>query len=353
MCSANFQPTQKSTRMKTKFRVLLIDDTKEVLDYLQAILEQDISVSGLSIKIQVETLLVELEPSVTVVNAYQINEQTIMNLGINCSDKFDYIFSDFGFIGDRTRAEALRQHLLNGQSRGVIEADIKGLLLQLRDIKTKYDDMCTRNVINNVMQNSINANFLKHEGSILVYTNSPKPFDNYFDNNEMPIRMNEVKNTFKDSDKVDFILMHNEFSITPELENLFSVDVRKKFYSQLLSKRINSLMQYVALEHMVASQDKLRIRKTDKAFKVLTAWAIGFGAAVAVFGEVLFHFAHETLSLAMEKLNLEFDTNLWLNLGVTILLILLSWKLFSKMGLKFSEKTEQEVEKLTQINNGK
>lgn len=333
--------------MKSKFRVLLIDDTKEVLDHLQSILRQDINVGNLSIKINVETLHVTLEQIAGGAD-YQITEQTIKDLGIISGEKFDYIFSDFGFVGNRTRGEELRQNLLD-KGLGVEESDIKGLVLQLRDIKKRYDEMCLRNALSNETQNRINENFINHKGSILVYTNSPKPFDNYFNSNQKPVRINEVKYVFQQSKKVDFILMHDEFSINHEIESLFpTVDARKKFYSQLLSKRINSLMQYVALEHIIMSQDKLRISKTDQAFKTLTAWAIGFGAAVAVFGEVLFHFAHTTIALAMKKLGIEYNLNLWLNLGMTLLLIFTAWKLFSKMGVKFAEKTEQEVDKVTQ-----
>lgn len=330
--------------MKTKFRVLLIDDTKEVLDHLEAILEQDVVEAGITRKIDVEALHVTLEKPVGK-TAYEVSAQTIQNLGILAKEPFDYIFSDFGFIGNRTDSENLRNTLL-AANRGVTEADIKGNVLQIRDIKTKFDALSSAGALTNILINTITENFINHKGKILIYTNSPKPFDNYFDPASRPVRTNEVKNSFKQAQHVDFILMHNEFGITPEIEALFTPDARKKFYALLLSNRINALLQEAALRNMVTSQSKLRVKNVKKAFTKLTAYGIGFGALVALFGEVLYHFIAEALHTGMLKWNVIPDFEFWVDIGFILLFIVLSCLLFPYLGIRVARITENEIEEL-------
>jgi hypothetical protein len=332
--------------MHRKFKVLLIDDTEAVLIRLKSILTQDIAKDGLFIKISVETLKVGFTENN---GNFTISDETINNLGILCETKFDYIFSDFGFIGNKQASDDLKEKLLK-ENRGVRTDDIQGLVFQLKDLKTKFEEMCRgENALADELQNRIKANFLDHKNPVRMYTYSPWPYSNYFNGNEKLIRENEVKYIFPYVGDYRQILMHEEFDIKPNLEDAFEPkEDFKAFLTNLLSKKLNSLIQYSALENMIVSQSKLRINKTDTSFKALTLWAIGFGAAVAVFSEVLTHFARETISLTLEHLGFTFDKNLLLNLIVTIVLTLLIYFGFSKLGVKFAVKTEKLIEKIVQ-----
>jgi hypothetical protein len=346
-CSGREKPM-----MKRKFRVLLLDDNREVLDLLKATLDQTVEVEGLSIRIEVESLHLVLEQQAAG-HGYKFTEATILNLGELCDQKFDYIFSDFTFIGDSTRNEQLRSDLIR-ENRGVEKKDLDGFILQLKDIKDQFDNMCRAGQFNTdeliPLRDHIKSRFIDHEGSVLIYTNSPKPFENYFDTTQMPIRRNEVQNVFSKATIEPFILMHNEFSITPELEALFAdPNKRKQYYSSLLSKRIESLLHHAALKHMVTAQGKLRFTNTKKAFQVLTAYGIGFGALVALAGEVIYHFLERTLSLTNKKFNLitEIEESILFNLGILVLVVVLSWFIFPRFGLRIAKKTEAEIEELT------
>jgi hypothetical protein len=333
--------------MKNKYRVLLLDDTREVLELLQATLEQDIQVESFLVKVEVVTLHVTLEalPGGT---DYQITAETLKNLGDLCGEGFDFIFSDFSFIGDSHRNEELRATLLR-EKRGVEQNDIRGFVLHLKDIQSKFERMRDNDELQYEIRELINRNFIHHSGRILIYTNSPAPFNNYFDTRQMPIRKNEVRGVFKDARSVEFFMMHDEFSITPELEHALGDSTRRKtYFSALLSKRIESLIKEAVLKDMVSAQSKLRFRNTKKAFQRLTAIGIGFGALVALFGEVIYHLLHKVSHLTTERLHLNFDSgrSILINILILAFVVLLSWLIFPAIGVKIAKKTEQEVDNL-------
>jgi hypothetical protein len=332
--------------MKNKFKVLLIDDNKDVLDRVKGTVQKDIKAGKLMIRVEVETLHVRLR-KISETEIYRVDEDTVKRLAQASTEKFDYIFSDFGYVGNKDLAEDLRKRLLTA-NKGVTKEDIQGNILQLIDIKKSFEEFSSDNRINGFQASLIISNFLNHEGDVLVYTNSPKPFDNYFDRVEIKIRENEVKEVFSKAGQIKFILMHDEFAIKPEIEALFTnPDERKKYFSLLLSTFIDQLMQFAALSHMVISQEKLRLKNTKKAFQRLTKFGIGLGAVVALFGEVIFHFMHKVISLILEKLDLqELDKNIVFNSSIVVFLIICCLILFPYWGIKIAKATEDEVDNL-------
>src|SRR5438876_1199558 len=103
--------------------VLLIDDNKETILNLKANLEQDVTVDGLSTKIEVTAVHIQVEQTPEC-GCYRIKEDTIRELAEACDHKFHYIFSDFAFIGDRTKNDELRNKLLS-ENREVRESDLQ------------------------------------------------------------------------------------------------------------------------------------------------------------------------------------------------------------------------------------
>lgn len=328
--------------MRTKFRILLIDDNKEVLDRLKSIVQRDVQAGDFSIKIEVETLHVVLEQADA--NNYKVTDDTIKSLSYCCNEKFDYIFSDFGFIGSIEKSNQLRTKLLETEKRGVIKSDFKGNVLQLSDIKTAFE----QSKLPEVAINKISSNFFRHTGKILIYTNSPEPYKNYFESTEIAIRRNEVKDVFNEVvDDVHFILMHEEFGINPEMEKALSNDdAKKKYFAIWLSNYIDHEMQFVALQHMVVSQGKLRFKNVEKAFQYLTAIAVGIGAVTAMFGEAIFHFFKEAFAALFTYLNWHFNETPIGGFALPILLTILAMWLLPKYGVYVAKKTEDKINKL-------
>lgn len=290
-------------------RVLLIDDTNETLLNLKAHIEQEVKVDPLTTRIEIVPVHIQLEVTPECA-CYRVKAATITELARACSHKFDYIFSDFAFIGDRAKNEELRKQLLK-ENREVEQSDLAaGTVLQCSDIKQMVDWMQRERQLDCDLINNIQANFLGHTGPIVVYTNSAKPFATYFDNHSIRRRKSEIRLVFPNATDIEFILMHDEFSITPEIMDLFPEPGKmKSYYSKLLSRKIESELQTIALKGMVKSQHNLRFRKTKRAFQFLTILSIALGAFVAACGEMLFHFLHDTIVMTGHSMHFEFDSS--------------------------------------------
>lgn len=327
--------------MRKKFRVLLIDDNAEVLNRLKAIVQRDVKAGNESIKIEVSTLHVRLTTDDG--ELYKVSEETIRSLGICCEAEFDYIFSDFGYVGDFDKSNALTEELIRTR-RIVTKKDFQGNVLQLLDIKSTFLHM----QLPELERARIENYFFHHRGKILIYTNSPYPYDSYFISTEIPIRINEVKDVFPElSEDPYFILMHEEFPTTPEILEAFKgKDAEKKeYFSVLLSNYIDHAMQFVALQYMVSQQGKLKFVNVEKAFKFLTKIAIGLGAVTALFGEVIYHFFEDAITTLFTP-KLHFDEDIVGRFTIAILITLIAMFAISKYGRYVAEKTEERMREL-------
>jgi hypothetical protein len=337
--------------MKKEFRILLIDDNKEVLDNLQAIIQRPITVENstqsiVTALITVETLHVVLEQLVGGTE-YQVTDSTIEKLAEICNKKFDFIFSDFAFIGDISKNESLRNKLL-AERRGVREDDLNGWFLQLKDIKKKVDNLI---LTEPVKYKHINENFLMHSNIVHIYTFSPDPFSNYFDSYEMPKRKNEAQRVFSNA-KIEFILMHDEFSIKSNIEELFSnYSERKRYYSLLLSKRLTSLIETVILKYMVIKQRSFLFESTRKGQGQLIKLGLGLGAFSAVFGEMLFHFLEEPLIItgkAVTETDYIFNyKDFFGSIAIFLVLTFACYKILQRFAVYVAFQTEKIAKELT------
>ena len=305
--------------------VLLIDDTEEVLTNLQAHLEQEVKVDPLCTRIQITTVHIQLESNPTC-TCYQVKSETILELAWKCSHKFDYIFSDFAFIGDTQKNEALRETLLKDK-RIIRSADLtQGTVLQVADIKKMLETMRSQNLIDCDLITNVKHNFLGHSGPVVVYTNSAEPFASYFNGDALKVRRNEIRSVFSNASSVEFILMHDEFSITPQIMALFNrPEERKSYYSKLLSRKIESELHAIVLRKMVHAQHNLRFKRTWRAFQFLTLVGVGFGGAVAAYGEMLFHFLHDSMIMVSRWRHWgEFDNSAYAHIVAFFSLLALS-----------------------------
>jgi len=337
-----------------KFRILLIDDTREVLDNLRSIIQRTISVESssnliVSADVTVDILHIVMEELPGGNGIYQIADQTIDNLAMLCHEKFDFIISDFAFIGDKGKNENLRKELLD-QKRKVNEDDLKGWVLHLRDIRSKVDGLVATNP---EKYNFINANFFENGNIIHVYSNSPEPFASLFDSYEFPRRRHEVETVFKNAKKVEFILMHDEFSINADIDNVFSnVADRKRFYSLLLSKRLNSLIETIILKSLVISQSTLKYIRANIGYGRLIRLGLALGAFSALVGEMLFHFLSVPYEMAIEKIfrTPEHSFNFYIfggSLALFMVLLFSSYYGLKRFAVYVAKKTEDNADALS------
>jgi hypothetical protein len=281
-------------------RVLLIDDDIEVLKKIKGFLERerDISVDGLTTTIEAVAIPVQMEQMVGS-SQYRIQMQTIIDFAKACSDKFDYILSDFAFIADKDLNKKLRD-LLNAAPRPLTQDDFTNhAVLQLKDIQSRYEALAERSGdsyidlqnqdsrLDSSLSKNMRRHFFGHKGPVVIYTNSPKPFSVHFEKNEIPAREVEIKAVFAESTQElpVIIPIHEEFGMADmnELDGA-TLDTYRTAY---LAQRIGDELKIIALKRMVHQQRFLRFRRTRRSYLELTAIGIGIGTGVAIIGEIL------------------------------------------------------------------
>jgi len=334
--------------MDKKFRFLLIDDSEEVLTKLRSQIRTTIQASQFTFGLEVEYLHVKFDTvDINGVATKVVSKQTIVSLGDMCREKFHYIFSDFAFISDYEANTKLKEQLLRDQ-RGVRRSDIEGVLLTLEDIKKRYLEIQKDTDFPQMKITLIDAHFINHSGKVVLYTNSPAPFDNYFDENEIGERELEVKRAFENLSKIDFILMHKKFLITPKIEATFTDTFEKKIYfATLLSKYITNEMEYFTLEHMVASQNTLRFKNVRKGAREIFILGLALGAMSALLGEMLFHFLSRPIELILEYFGIHIKESIIGSLAIFVILLIGCFYLLTGLAGKLAKRTEEITNRLS------
>ena len=326
-----------------KLFILLLDDTKEVLDNLKANVQHFVDMGELNTFIEVTTVHIQTEKNETD-SSYKIKNETIIDIANICSKKFDYIISDFAFIGDKEENEKLRLQLID-QNREVCKSDLKaGTVLQCCDIKSNFEVMKNSFIINKKLINNFEQNFLGHKGDIIIYTYSPSPFSKYFKSTQKIIRINEIQEVFEESaSQPRFILMHDEFEIPSIIINTLKPHNNdlKTYLSTLLSNRLGNELHILALMRMAYFQHKLRFKNTRWAFHKITSLGVGIGTGVALIGETTYLLIENLIHLVLKP---EFEfMELFLYLSAIILLLIISFSVIAWIGVTFAKLTEKWV----------
>jgi len=333
---------------RKNLRILVLDDTEEVLQHFRANLDSVISVDGMTTDIRVVTVHVQL----TAVSdgKYEISPSTIKAIANVSQKPFDYIITDFGFIGDPQKNTELMTRLVTEQ-RGVDATDFEsGTVYQVEAIRRKFESMASSNNLGCRERRHFRRNFLFHRGPIKIYTNSPDPFACHFASVCLSERRFEVTSVFRKAKEISFILMHEIFYITPTVRNHFS-DGFKGYYSKLLGQRLKEEIHVLALESMVKSQHKLRFTETRTAYGKLTAAGIGFGAVVALIGEIAFHsldgFREKVLeTITTQSLKGPVAREMWSDITILIVCAIICYYVFPRWGVRLARQIEDESDKL-------
>jgi hypothetical protein len=334
------------------FRVLVIDDSEEVLKRVgDNIPTKPVYPKGSSVKVrfEVKTLHVKL----TAIgknekgrdNIFEISNDTIEKLGYYCSEPFEYIYSDFGYIGNRDINEDLRKQLTESRQQ-VSEGQIKGNLLQLRDIKTKFEKISYSEIINYELVRRIERNFIGHTGKVILYTNSPYPFNSYFSSeSSLNMRKAEVREVFEsaiilETENKWIIKMHEEFPIIPKIEEVFkdNPEGKKEYFAKLLGNYIKHNIEYDALEFLVESQQYLRYANAKNGAKKLVKWGLMLGAVSAVLGEAIYHLIERFTDFLERKYHLEFIHDFrWLFITIIFIIGILALLYVALKSAKMTE----------------
>ncbi len=303
--------------MTKKYKVLIIDDTEDVLDIIfydiedERILEED----GLIVEFIIEKLLIEFDED------KRLSDTCLLKLRNISKVKYDYIFSDFTFISDRERNEKLREDLINKRNRGESfpnfqELGVGDFLFTLNNFKARYEESKGSKMFSFFDKYNIQRNFFNHKGEVQVYTNSPEPFDYYFMGVKGKKRKDEIKEVFTKCSNINLFKIHEEFSISESIINGVSKDEYDNFRSSLVGTIIKRLIKEKAFRFMIRSQKTLRFKKLSIALLYLGSIGLIVGLITAVWSSS----AHNILQGYKNKTDYSFS-EVTVDLGMFLLYI--------------------------------
>lgn len=275
------------------YRILIIDDSERLLELVKWRMQRDskIQVDGYEVSIDLETVNVQFDED------KNINKDTIEQLGRVCGAPFEYIFTDYGYIHDKSANEEIIKRYKEGKINFKIlkkgtkdphdkESEIgpeylkKGVKV-LADLKHYFENLRDNNKLNWQQVRYINKNFINHKGKTILYTNSPEPFNVLFEGREEDKRIEEVSEVFKKSKSIQLIKMHDEFGITHNILEGVDESERDNHFSSLLASKMDFMLKTAAYRFLVSSQSKLRFDNTKKAFRKLSRIGLIFGVIIS------------------------------------------------------------------------
>jgi len=159
--------------MSKLFRVLIIDDQKEVTDRVSNICQKNLSASLKGqVKVEVDSLYVEIIS--TKQGEFQISDGTIETLIKLSSKEFDYIFTDFGFVANNTVYESLPLDEV-----GEIDpTSLSGKVFTPADLVLKAKEFIEKK--KNKATKKLQSNFLEFKGGLSLYSYWDKRFSKVY-----------------------------------------------------------------------------------------------------------------------------------------------------------------------------
>lgn len=271
-----------------KYRVLIIDDTDQVLEIVSRELNKEKSLieDNLEVVFDIETL------SITFNEEKEISDQCLQALAKAAKIKYDYIFSDFAFISDKDINQKKKEELLQldeGDMPSLDKEFTKGWLCTLLELKERFQSRKSELFISGFDTKNIINNFFKHSGNVLVYTNSPEPFNYYFNGKELDARIETISYVFEKipPKEIKIVKIHDKYSITQKIMDGLANQENNKFKSSLVTNYIQSLIKENAFRFMIRSQRRMRIWSLSKSIAILGTIGLFLGIAISTFTSII------------------------------------------------------------------
>ncbi len=240
-----------------KYRVLILDDKKAVIDSIKDRIERTYNVGNETYKIHLSCL----EVDVSEINGnYQFSDKTILDLYDLCEKPFDLFLLDFGYVkkGLKTVDEIFRLKE-NFPERSIREIIDNIVLNPSHLIKQCYE--------NPKYLRKIEKNFIEHKGSLYLYTYIPNKLERDYTSVDVRRHITNEhfpKATIKVMDTRKELFNNNQF------DNKYD----KEYYPFLISKFLSKTIQNEILKKVITQTETLRekfqqIRKNNR-LKLLT-----------------------------------------------------------------------------------
>lgn len=299
------------------FRVLVVDDKKNVLDSIKDRIDRIIKFGNEDCNIEIVCLEVEIHEQG---GNYQISETTITELYNLCEEPYDLLLLDFGFV-----------------KRGLNTVD------EIKRIKGLSDEKTIREIIDKVVLNPshlvsqsfifpkyfkrINKTFIEHEGPIFIYTYIPNQFEQ--DYTSADVRRNVTNEQFPKA-KITVIDTRKELFNNGQFDSKHD----SEFYPFIISKFLSKIIHIELLESIVIRTES--IKKKYYNYRKFSRLKILSALLLSILTGVLIPIIIETFNKG-NILNL-------IMFGITIVLItaFVTYIIFNL------EKQEDEVLKSTQ-----
>jgi len=238
--------------MKKRFRVLIVDDKKPVLDAMRDWIEYEYRIAGEEFKIEL------LRLHVTVIKTdgqYEFTSKLFEELHSFCNKSFDLIFLDFGFVQQGVKA-----------------------LDELEKSKVKYPNKTVRELIDTIILNpshivnqserypklykKIKQYFIDYSNNLYVYTYLPSKIEQEYTSAD--VRKNITNKQFPKA-KIKIIDTRKELFNNSKFDSKHD----SEFYPFLISKYLSKIIKLEICEFLLNSTKEIRekakqIQKNDK-----------------------------------------------------------------------------------------
>lgn len=250
------------------FRVLVIDDRKTTLERLELNLTRVYTIDDTQWRIDLVTLFVDVVE--TSADKYQITEETITNLSKLCNKRFDLILADYGY---RNPKFSIDKHFYELGS-GIDISQFKDKIFFAPDLKKRAIEIGDKSILSN-----LEKRFFNYTGKVVVYTYG----DPRYAHLEHPINVkhNFVKDLFLKAKDVETIDTRLELFNGEEFgEDKYD----REYYSYLISKFLNRVVEKELLEFILSRRKSLAIKPTSKIIGTVTAIGLSVGVISQFLG---------------------------------------------------------------------
>jgi hypothetical protein len=241
-----------------KFRVLVVDDKKQVLGSIKDRIEYSLQIGDDNFLVDLSCVEVEILKDK---DGFKISEKTYSDLHEKCKKPFDLILLDFGFVNKELNA-----------------------IEEILDRKRKSQNKTTREIIDEVVLNpahlvkqihkapkyfrQIDKYFTNHSGPLFIYTYIPNKFER--DYTSADVRRNVTNEHFPKAN-IQVIDARKELFNGNQFEDKHD----KEFYPFLISKFISLLIQkeisIKALNQTINIKNKFQEIKKNNRLKLFSA----------------------------------------------------------------------------------
>lgn len=292
--------------LKRTFRILVIDDSPEVIDrVVQRVANEQHSFGGIEWSVDIGTVLVKIIDNN---GQYSISMDTMEELAAECAKCPNVIFADYGY------ANRDLVHEIENEYNGVPIplnniAQYTGKVFTIRNLVERANEYMNDPSKDSAKRSQLKKNFLNYNGILYLYTYKAREFQYVF--GDIHARETATANAQRKW-KVKLVDTRCYFYGDDRFDDPNRTIHDWNFYAHLVTGYIDQRTQIELLRNIISGSRFVRYRRSLLSVAVIMALGGMLGAIGEWFGSQFVNTAEKDMMVAA-----------WLILGFSFVLILL------------------------------